>query len=276
MPDAPMSTKQTAARFANALRSFSASGDAFRVLSTVPPRTETPPPPPPPDSLIVLDSSFNPPTRAHAAMASSAVRWAGPRARLVLLLAVTNADKALVPAPLAVRLGMMEALARELVRGRAPLQVDVAVTTRPYFHDKAAAIEGAGRYGRAEQVFLCGFDTVVRIFEPRYYEGVAGMGSALRPFFRRARLRVTMRPDDAWGTAEEQAAYVAGLEGTLGRSGGDAAWVRRIELVDGVEGAVSSSRVRELVRTGERGAAVEGLVGAEVARWIDEEGLYRE
>ncbi|KAK8913007.1 putative nicotinamide mononucleotide adenylyltransferase [Metarhizium anisopliae] len=272
MPDAPMSTKQTAAWFANALRSFSASGDAFRVLSTVPPRTETPPPPP--DSLIVLDSSFNPPTRAHAAMASSAVRQAGPRARLVLLLAVTNADKAPAPAPLEVRLGMMEALARELAV--PPVQVDVAVTTRPYFHDKAAAMQGARGYGRAEQVFLCGFDTVVRIFEPRYYGGSGGMGRALGPFFRRARLRVTMRPDDAWGTAGEQAAYVAGLEGTLGRSGGDAAWVRRIELVDGVEGAVSSSRVRELVRTGERGPAVEGLVGAEVARWIDEEGLYRE
>ncbi|KID73912.1 Rossmann-like alpha/beta/alpha sandwich fold protein, partial [Metarhizium brunneum ARSEF 3297] len=189
MPDALMSTKQTAARFANALRSFSASGDAFRVLSTVPPRTETPPPPP--DSLI-------------------------------------------------------------------------------------GGAGAGGRGGDDEAVFLCGFDTVVRIFEPRYYGGSGGMGSALGPFFRRARLRVTMRPDGAWGTAGEQAAYVAGLEGTLGRSGGDAAWVRRIELVDGVEGAVSSSRVRELVRTGERGPAVEGLVGAEVARWIDEEGLYRE
>ncbi|KID61066.1 Vacuolar protein sorting-associated protein 11, partial [Metarhizium hybridum] len=75
---------------------------------------------------------------------------------------------------------------------------------------------------------------------------------------------------------ELQPAYAGARgHGLIGGAAGRA-WVRRIELVDGVEGAVSSSRVRELVRTGERGPAVEGLVGAEVARWIDEEGLYRE
>ncbi|KHN94803.1 Rossmann-like alpha/beta/alpha sandwich fold protein [Metarhizium album ARSEF 1941] len=294
-----MSTLQTAGMFADALKAFSASRDAFRVLSTVPRASPSTSPPPPPRSLIVLDSSFNPPTRAHAQMACSAVRQAGlgsgsssdsgsgsgSGARLVLLLAVTNADKGLVPAPLEARLGMMQAFGRDLRRCGLAVPIDVAVTTRPYFRDKAAAIAAAGVYAAAaepELVFLCGFDTAVRIFDPKYYRGAGGMAGALGPFFRRARLRVTMRPGGAWGAAEEQAAYVSGLGARLEAVGGDASWVTRIEwvdAVDGADGAVSSSRVREVVRRPGGDAVsrrLDGLVGDEVGRWIDEMGLYRE
>ncbi len=49
----------------------------------------------PAGTLYVLDSSFNPPTRAHFDMAVSALehdRGAAPK-RLILLLATRNADK---------------------------------------------------------------------------------------------------------------------------------------------------------------------------------------
>ncbi|QPG97716.1 hypothetical protein C2857_006759 [Epichloe festucae Fl1] len=321
IPSVPMTRSQILHFFTRSLTAFhSSSHDAFRVLCTAPhhplaPRL--PPAPPGVDTLVVLDSSFNPPTRAHAQMAKSAMESAGPGARLLLLLAVNNADKggAGPAAGVAPRLGMMEGFARDLARGGggggggggddAEIEIDVAVTTGALFHEKARSIAGSGVYndrrdgrGDVRQVYLCGFDTVIRIFDPRYYrdepagtacscsgasegegegEGVTAMQRALRPFFARAKLRVMMRPDDEWGSAEEQRAWVDGLlgDGGLERVGGDADWAGRIELVEGVEGVVSSSRVREVVRRGGGGDELDGMVGEEVRRWIEEEGLYR-
>lgn len=226
-------------------------------------------------------------------MASSAVNAAGAGARLMLLLAVNNADKAVVPAAFEMRLGMMEGFARELLglyqaekrlasgsedveKMDDGLEIDLAVTTMPFFHGKASAISESGIYNGAEQVFLCGFDTVIRIFNPKYYtstsEPATAMKQALGPFFNRARLRVTIRPDDEWGTRSDQVSYVERLErGELENVGGDGAWAKRMDLVEGVEGAVSSSKVREAV---ERHGALDGLVGEEVGRWIETEGLY--
>ncbi|KAG6123967.1 hypothetical protein E4U28_001907, partial [Claviceps purpurea] len=236
--------------FTRSLTAFLSSPDPFRILATATTTTTTPPPPHLPVSprapprngiqtLIVLDSSFNPPTRAHAQMALSAMRTAGPGARLLLLLAVHNADKKeFAPSALASRLGMMEAFARQLLQqqqqqgreggskeqgggGDESLgEVDVAVTKMPFFGDKARSIAEMGGYAGLggegpEQVYLCGFDTLVRIFDEKYYGGGVSveelaegtpMQRALRPFFGMAKLRVTMRPDDEWGSAEEQRA----------------------------------------------------------------------
>ncbi|KAG6221362.1 hypothetical protein E4U34_002117 [Claviceps purpurea] len=313
--------------FTRSLTAFLSSPDPFRILATAttttatttattPPHLPVSPRAPPRNgiqTLIVLDSSFNPPTRAHAQMALSAMRTAGPGARLLLLLAVHNADKkGFAPSALASRLGMMEAFARQLLQqqqqqqqqqgreegskeqggggGESLGEVDVAVTKMPFFGDKARSIAEMGGYaglgGKGpEQVYLCGFDTLVRIFDEKYYGGGVSveelaegtpMQRALRPFFGMAKLRVTMRPDDEWGSAEEQRAYVDGLgRGDLERRGGDSCWARRVELVEGIGEVVSSSRVREVVRRG-GGDELDGLVGGEVRRWIEEEGLYRE
>lgn len=292
--------------FSRSLASFHTSHDALRILCTVPHRSDSSSPAPRPPKkgvrrLVVLDSSFNPPTRAHAQMARSAVRDAASQddddgteeaARLLLLLAVNNADKAPRPASFALRLAMMEGFARALGEG---VEVDVAVTRMPFFHDKARAISEAGFYGESpEQVFLAGFDTLIRIFNPKYYNPTSGDGgqaassseqqqqqtpmqAALGPFFARARLRVTMRPDDAWGTQEEQRAYVRGLEDEMLEDvGGRREWARRVDVVDGGEtGGVSSSRVREVVRTGGLNG-LDGVVDGEVRAWIEAEGLYRE
>ncbi|EHK16046.1 uncharacterized protein TRIVIDRAFT_25247, partial [Trichoderma virens Gv29-8] len=241
--------------------------------------------------LVVLDSSFNPPTRAHAEMARSALKWASSSSsssegtRLMLLLAVNNADKAPKPASFPVRLGMMEGFGRDLLgslelEGGVRPEIDLAVTKMPYFNDKARVIGESGFYSswggqEPEQVFLAGFDTVIRIFNPKYY-GEGGMRAALGPFFERARLRVTMRTDDGWGGEAEQREYVRGLgEGKLDEVGGDVAWAGRVDLVEGTGDGVSSSKVREMVKTGEKDG-LERLVDEEVMGWIEREGLYRE
>lgn len=169
---------------------------------------------------------------------------------------------------------MMEALGRELVGEVEGLEVDVAVTTMPFFHDKARAIVRSGFYGEATQTFLAGFDTLVRIFNPKYY-GEGGMRRALGPFFDAAKVRVTTRPDEAWGGVEEQRTWLTGTK--LGEVGGDDAWVGRVEIVEGGEGGegVSSSRVREVVKSGDVGK-LDGLVGEDIKGWVEREGLYRE
>ncbi|KAK2730114.1 cytidylyltransferase family protein [Colletotrichum kahawae] len=297
-----MSRKALVDFFSRSLSSFQSSQDAFRVLCTLPHHRENAAPPPSPSpsprrpqqpvkSLVVLDSSFNPPTLAHLRMATSAIQASGGAgvsgARLLLLLAVNNADKAPKPVAFAVRLGLMYAFAEDLLAlegGRegegGGMEVDVGVTAMPFFHDKARAVEGSGFYGTegVEQVYLAGYDTLIRIFDPKYYPAAeGGMKAALGPFLDRGRLRISLRVGDEWGGEGEQVAYLERLrEGGLEEVGGRREWAGRVELVEGMEGeVVSSSRVREMAGRGDE-EGLRGLLGDRVRGWVLEEGLYRE
>ncbi|KAI4864268.1 Nucleotidylyl transferase [Hypoxylon rubiginosum] len=317
-------------RFARALEDYQRSDRTFQVLSTIRPDSslEAQAPPVPPEAILVLDSSFNPPTLAHKRMALSALfedgradgssssggsssGSKGRKARILLLLAINNADKAPKPAAFPQRLAMMQIFGAELLSdviaaagrhgddGRYGCAgVDVAVTTEPYFHAKAAAVaasdfyrggapaEGSGEKEEEapppepEQVYLTGFDTLIRIFDPKYYANNA-MARALDPFFARARLRVTTRTDADWGDAAAQGAYLEQLRrgGGLERVGGRAGWADRIEMVegrkDGSEEVVSSTKVREAVLRRDW-EALRKLVSGDVAGWIREQGLYAE
>ncbi|KAK6225405.1 cytidylyltransferase [Colletotrichum tabaci] len=331
--------------FSRSISAFQSSKDAFRVVCTLPLRTaghdDASPRPPregrPPRrvrSLVVLDSSFNPPTLAHMRMAVSAIRdlqrGRGQEAaqertsgvRLLLLLAVNNADKEPKPAAFHVRLGMMHAFAEDLLdelRGSssqgegeekpgqpaggkeeeeevvAGVDVDLGLTTMPYFHDKSQVISDNGFYAvegeGPQQVYLAGYDTLIRIFNPKYYNAAGpsttddGEGSgavavtpirkALDPFLERSRLRITMRTDDEWGDERAQVAYLEGLrDGGLEEVGGCGAWAERVEMVRGVGEAVSSTRVREAARSGDE-EALGRLVGRRVKEWVTGEELYR-
>lgn len=328
-------------RLQSALRQFQASGRAFQLLDTSPPAPAAAAARAPQrcKTLVILDSSFNPPTLAHMQMALSALRdlrtqkdiaaalkggAAEGRAaargrglggggdddavRLLLLLAVNNADKAPKPAPFEQRLLMMryfagdiqrawraaeaEAQTPALVETRASqeqeraaelgqeddLPVDIGLTTHPYFHDKSAAIASSSDYdfsssspaepAATEQIFLAGYDTLIRIFNPKYYSAPvpeAGVGSSdktpmqasLDPFLERVRLRITMRTDADWGGREEQMRYVEGLlnGNELESVGGRREWAKRVEMVEAMEAeeglVVSSTEARAAVKDGD-------------------------
>ncbi|KAI1777547.1 Nucleotidylyl transferase [Hypoxylon cercidicola] len=274
-------------RFTQALEDYQRSNRTFQVLSTL--NAEAPATPP--KTILILDSSFNPPTLAHKSMALSALYGDGragssssSSSRILLLLAINNADKAPKPAAFPQRLAMMQAFGDDLLADVAAADprgdrygcggVDVAVTTEPYFHAKAAAVAAAGPYRASEQVYLTGFDTLIRIFDPKYYGGGGSMAAALDPFFARARLRVTMRTDAEWGGAAEQEAYLEELRrGGLERVGGRTGWAERIEMVAGEKAVVSSTKVREAVRRRDWDA-LKKLVSGDVADWIRDQGLY--
>ncbi|TGJ79457.1 hypothetical protein E0Z10_g9304 [Xylaria hypoxylon] len=290
------------------------------------------PPRRPPKHILVLDSSFNPPTLAHHRMAISALsdpryRMKAPQdttaevshgmsktsaaSRVLLLLAINNADKAPKPATFPQRLAMMYVFAQDILAesvGKRAVEnrgqslgadigceaVDIAVTTEPYFHAKAQAIaisdfyqgvdalnqpEGAVSIDNAvesDQVYLTGYDTLIRIFNPKYYANNS-MKASLDPFFAHAGLRVTMRTDDDWGDAAQQISYLDELRaGKLEEAGGRAEWVDRIEMVQGRKGdeaIISSTKVRDAAR-GQDWEALGVLVGADMVTWIRENGLY--
>lgn len=335
-PQLPTSARSVADYFTRALASFQSSGSKLQVICTAAPARHhgdlnhgQPAPLPPrtrPGTLIVLDSSFNPPTRAHLRMATSAihdlVHKQGERLntlRLLLLLSVNNADKGVKPAAFDKRLAMMWAFARDVqqsVRGgqepasgdrdgegqQSPeveeLTVDMGLATAPYFHEKSAALAegrfyrgdaGTDGVGETEQVFLVGYDTLVRIFNPNYYgppesvaqvasSGTTPMQEALGPFFGRAKLRVTMRTGDEWGGADDQTTYLADLlqgEG-LNKVGGSKDWGRRIEMVEGREvGAdiISSTYARGAAKDRDPDG-LNLMVTPGVKWWIEQEGLY--
>jgi len=93
--------------FTSVLQSFASSPSAFQVVYSCPP--SSPVSSSPVSTLYVLDSSFNPPSRAHMQLARSALEEDGGEGskRLLLLLATVNADKKPKPAVFEDRLVMM-------------------------------------------------------------------------------------------------------------------------------------------------------------------------
>ncbi|PVH84493.1 Nucleotidylyl transferase [Cadophora sp. DSE1049] len=288
---------QMLTHFRQALQGFRTSNAPFRILSSIPkPLNSTSlPPPPPPKTLYILDSSFNPPTLAHARIILSALRSstsASTPHRVLLLLAIQNADKAPKPASFEERLAMMEIFAQDLLaRSKststpAPEQsevgIDIAVTTLPYFADKYPHISPSEVYPlpETEQVHLIGYDTLVRLLDTKYYPPSHTL-KPIQPFLEKHRLRVTYRADDEWGDREAQDRYLRELgEGKREDVGGLREWVteKRIVMVEGSkegEEVVSSTKVRNAVAKGDE-EALGKLVTTGVKEWILREGLYKE
>ncbi|RFU36174.1 hypothetical protein B7463_g154, partial [Scytalidium lignicola] len=226
-------------KYGSALKAFASSTSKFLILKSIPEATS--PSDRKTDALYILDSSFNPPTLAHLRIATSAILHdekcpPSSNKRLLLLLATQNADKAPKPASFDQRLTMMDIFATDLLNelkqsqsqsqssGPSPspppkLGIDIGVTTLPYFVGKATEIASSGLYpASTPQVHLTGYDTLVRILDPKYYPPTHDL-SILGPFLEKHRLRVTYRADDSWGSRLEQDEYLKGILG--GGDGGD-------------------------------------------------------
>ena len=277
--------------FRAALQSFASSTSSFQILRTVPAITSHRP-----KTLYVLDSSFNPPTRAHLHIATSAIlddkkAEAEPVKRLLLLLATQNADKAPKPASFEQRLTMMSTFAEDLVRSvqeqcvddrkeSQTLIVDVGVIKTPLYLDKASVIDQSGEYGTPnagpEQVHLTGYDSLIRLLDTKYYPPDHTL-QPLESLFSRHRIRATRRIGDKWGGRQEQDAYLQALaHGDSESQGARREWATRIDLVDGIsegEESVSSTKVRDAANRKDPGA-LSKLVTDGVRDWILDQELY--
>ena len=132
----------------------------------------------------VLPGSFNPPTNAHRALAEAALTSAGLDA-VLFLLSVRTVDKEQVTG---LRLeDRLIALGR-LIADRPNLAA--VATNRGLYVDQAAALRRSLLPPPAEIVFLVGFDKIVQIFDPKYYQD---RDAALRQLFAEARILVAPR-----------------------------------------------------------------------------------
>ncbi|KAI5845413.1 cytidylyltransferase family protein [Tricharina praecox] len=257
--------------FRSALKTFAVSPQTFLHLPPLPPSASSAC-----THVHVLDSSFNPPTLAHLSLALSSLSSlsAHPHptptnpsnTRLLLLLATQNVDKPTSPAPFEDRLAMMALLSRSPA---ISVPVDIALTKHARFLDKARDLADA--YPGAEQVYLIGYDTLIRLLDGKYYP--TGMGE-LAKFFKRNQVVCTMR-EGAWGEQGQREFLESVKRGEREKEGCRREWAQRITLVEGREEGrgVSSTKVREAVKSGDVNA-LERLLTKEVAEYVRERGLY--
>jgi nicotinamide-nucleotide adenylyltransferase len=273
-----------------ALKSFQSSDSKFRIVRSINPSSSNPPSP---KTLFVLDSSFNPPSKAHLALAKSALHSTSTQQhqspfRLLLLFSIQNADKAPSAASFPQRLALMTIFAEDLLKHLQTVAnhqdyvlptVDIGLTTAPYYTDKSLAIskEGAEHYPDSpKHVHLLGFDTITRFFAAKYYPNFNPPFSALNPYFDGGhRLRVTLRPSDEYGTVASQQEFIDSLaRGDMESDGGKREWASQIEVVHAEEGVgVSSTRIRKAAKQQDWNE-VQKLCTEGVAKAVRENSIY--
>ncbi|KAI5359907.1 putative nicotinate/nicotinamide nucleotide adenylyltransferase [Septoria linicola] len=281
----------------SALRAFQSSDANFRIFKTIHPSFEAPQEPsrPPqgesPKTLFILDSSFNPPSIAHRTLAQSALeksasdKFTKPH-RLLLLFAIMNADKAPSPASFEQRLALMTVFAKDLQDSLKQdsqkfelIPIDIGVTKLPYYTDKSRVIETEGQEwypDKPHHIHLVGYDTLTRFFGAKYYKEFDPPFAALNPYFDAGhRLRVTLRPDEEYGTVDTQKAFAKKLEtGEMAKDGGKPEWAKQVELVPpNAKAGVSSTKIRKAAKAGDW-ETVKQLCTPGVAEWVQQESLY--
>ncbi len=206
-----------------------------------------------PDGLtghaVVLPSAFNPPTIGHAALLRGASRLAGATTQLALLT-TRNVDKGLHGASLADRVGMLLSL-----RSDTP-ELSAAACNQARIVDQASALKRS--FPGATFDFVVGFDTLERLFAPRYY---SGMDAELAPFFQQHQVLAANRGDVSAAAVREW----------VGKHAGEFASRIQVMEVDPAAAAASSTEVRQALQRGG-----EHLPVAEpVRRYIEAHSLYK-
>lgn len=200
--------------------------------------------------LGVLSSAFNPLTRAHAKMAELAIQT-HQLGEVLLELSKVNVDKRVYGASLAERLWML----KHFAACRPALSVGLCSHAR--FIDKARAIRTV--YPPDTEIyFIVGYDTLVRVFDPQYYDDLY---SELRELFDRSRFIAANRGQHTLADVESF------LEQPACRPFTDK--IHLIEL-DAFHATLSSTLVRERL---ENEASTTDLVPDEIAPLLSLTGL---
>ncbi|KAK9478132.1 hypothetical protein V1514DRAFT_331697 [Lipomyces japonicus] len=228
-------------------------------------------------SVIVFDSSFNPPTIAHREliMRTLALECFNMNSVILMLLAVKNADKTIAPAWLPDRLVMMERFAKDLNHN----EIYLAITKCARFVDKAQAIQKF-LTEMHDLVFIVGFDTLIRLFNSKYYTGTT-VANALVDFMSSCKLVCFIRDSAEYGTASSQKQYVTnirlGIEKDI-----PSQWADRISLYEYEDGnnssevelsKVSSTRARQAAE-GNQQQSLSTVLTPSVLDYVLKQHLY--
>ena len=191
----------------------------------------------------VLPSAYNPPTRAHLGLLELARTVEGV-STVAAMLTTNNVDKSLFGAPLSHRVGMLLAMHAE-----SP-HVAVVASNAARLMDQGMALQAS--FTGVEFDFVVGFDTLVRLFDPKYYED---MPSSLDRFFASHRVIATNRAEATLSAVRD---FVR-CEGV--RTYSDRILVRELHAD---HAALSSTLVRGEVAAGDVGSALTPGVAAYV------------
>lgn len=168
----------------DALAQFSAQGERLRIIYS----TRSPwflAPTNRPAHIAVLDASFNPPTRAHAALAQLPRPGGAAYDMHLLIFSVRNADKGRGrpgDASPSERLVMMELLARYLERDGS--QIAIALVDEPLVFAKAKILlDHINSPVPLHLHWLMCSDTITRVFNQKYYGGDAELRKACDCYF---------------------------------------------------------------------------------------------
>lgn len=204
-----------------------------------------------PDRCLVLDAAFNPPTIAHWELALAGARISEAD-RILLQISSANVDKPVSGADLGLRVYMVDRLAAE------DDHVGVSVCSHARFVDKANALHTLSPSTR--HIFAIGYDTLIRLFDPKYYS------------------RMTSELDDLFSNIEFAVANRGGHDETALndylRQSPQSEYKDKIYQITLSEGfrEISSSETREKIRVGED---VSDWVPDVILDIIRESGLYR-
>jgi nicotinic acid mononucleotide adenylyltransferase len=194
-----------------------------------------------PGRLLCLSASFNPLTVAHVWLVREASRLAPPD-EVLLLLAKANVDKEAEGFPLGRRLTLLRRYAE------SHPTFSVAAVSHGRFVDKAQAI--LPHYPQGTRLsFILGFDTLIRLFDPKYY---ADRDASLTTLFAACDFVVANRVPDP---PEAVASFLARPD--------VAPYAPRIQVIRLPEeiAAISATAIRKCLACGE---PVAGLVPPEV------------
>ncbi|RKU38858.1 hypothetical protein C6496_04980 [Candidatus Poribacteria bacterium] len=206
--------------------------------------------------LGIFSGSFNPLTLAHARMIEDTLTTY-QLDEVLLLLAKANVDKDIFGLPLAARLVTLKKYATDHQR------FSVGVSSHGRYIDKVTALKAIFP-SETEFHFIVGYDTLVRIFDPKYY---TNFHAELQELFTSARLIVANRAEAGIKTIEsfmEQpeihryTSYVSGL------------------LLPDTYAYMSSTEARELL---ERDEAIKHLVPSSILAMLDRnpsKSIYKE
>jgi nicotinic acid mononucleotide adenylyltransferase len=214
--------------------------------------------PQPRGNILVFSGSFNPPTTAHLALLKQAQHFARQHEPMVVYAAFSThtTDKEAVERPLL--LDRIQLLKR-LLHTRLP-RAGIMLFNRGLYIEQALAIHAS--FPRVKRIFfLMGFDKIVQILDPHYYDDRDRVLSAL---FKLAVLLVAPR-----GNAGEQALA------DLLHQPENKRFARFIQLLpfDPAYRLVSSTHVRQEDDKGDASALHQ--VPQEVRQFIRETHAYR-
>jgi len=143
--------------------------------------------PEPRDGVIVFPGSFNPPTTAHIALLKQAREFARAHEPMMLYAAFSKhtVDKETVERPLLLdRIVLLD----DILRKRLP-HAGILLFNRGLYVEEAEAIRRS--FPRVRRIlFLIGFDKIVQILDPHYYQD---RDASLSEFFKLAELLVAPR-----------------------------------------------------------------------------------